>query len=185
MSRKPISSRLTTLLVALLALALAPALSGYGQGYEPLTRDGPRVLQASVPRAPALAEPASAAPAANRVVHLPLVIAPPKVTIQFASSVDANGNLINPSTTFAYGITHLYYEVTIFGAKGLSYREEWSINGARQTQLDYGPVTIPYEAIKYKGGVYYASGRTLDRGTYQINIFVNGGLYQTGVAKIQ
>jgi hypothetical protein len=49
----------------------------------------------------------SAEPPIQPIVYLALIRTPPQIAIQFAASEDSNGNPVNPSTTFAFGLKSL------------------------------------------------------------------------------
>jgi hypothetical protein len=138
--------------------------------------------EAVVPRATAVPALATS-PAAIRQTYLPLAVMPPRISVQFATRRDANGNLVDPGTVFAYGTTTLYANVTVGGARGRSYRHEWYINGALQPQLAYGPVQVPFDVTLYRVEIF-TTERPLDRGTYQINTYLGGSLYATASATI-
>ena len=173
-----------SLAVVILILAIAPAWVGHGQqlSSDRLTRSGtPMVGIARLAPAPAAN---SAEPPIQPIVYLALIRTPPQIAIQFAASEDSNGNPVNPSTTFAFGLKSLYYFVTIDGAQGHIYREEWIINDLREPQLDYS-TTIPFDAAQHSDAIYYTSGKSLDRGKYQLNIFLDNVLYKQATAVIQ
>src|SRR5215470_16542263 len=103
---------LRLLAVAALAvvLLLMPAQSGYGQG-DPPRRGAARGQGSWVSIPPASPSPtifATTQVTGTQFVYLPLIAVSPSIRIQFGSGVDSQGNLIDPGTAFAYGITHLY-----------------------------------------------------------------------------
>jgi hypothetical protein len=173
-----------SLAVVTLIVAIAPAWASHGQhvSSDHPTRFGtPMVRIARLAPAPS---PTSARPLAQPAVYLALIRTPPQVAIQFAAGEDSNGNPVNPGTTFAFGLKSLYYFVTIKGAQGHTYREEWIINNLREPQLDYS-TTIPFDAAQHSDAIYYASGKSLEPGKYQLNIFLDSVLYKQATAVIQ
>jgi hypothetical protein len=186
MGPKLILKRWLSLWLATLLLTLTPAWAGLGQPAPTgrLTRsDKPALRVVQPPGAPALA-PAKVEPAVQPILYIALARTAPKVSIQFAASEDSNGDPVNPGTTFAFGLKRLYFYVTIIGALGHAYREEWTINGRRETTLDYSS-TIPYDAARYSNAIYYQDGRSLGRGSYVLNIFLDNTLYSQSTAVIQ
>lgn len=180
--------RLHPALLILIALAVFPALLVAAEPVPPapVVREAPRVIQR---RAPTNAQPVpafrGAATALRSQIYLPLAKQAPRVTILFASGRDAHDALINPSTTFPFGIVRLYHDATVAGARGQAYREAWYIDGAYQPQLDYGPIAVPFDTTIFAGqGIHYPSGEPLSRGNYRIDIYLNGSLYASATAVI-
>ena len=174
------------LAVVTMVLAMTPAWTGHGQAAprERLARSGEPTVRVVQPPAAPTGASTTVGPAAQPVLYIALVRTAPKVSIQFAASTDSNGDPVNPTTTFTFGLKTLYYFVTIIGAQGYAYREEWTINGDREPQLDFSS-TIPSDGIRYSDAIIYPSGKSLDRGTYQLNIFLNNALYTQSTAVIR
>lgn len=107
----------------------------------------------------------------------------PTVRIQFAASRDSNNHPIDPNTTFAYGITTLYYFVTLIDAEHIQYCEQWIINGVYVPLLDYCGAS-PYYQTYYTDGIRYISNVPLERGSYQLTILLNGVPYKQMSASI-
>jgi hypothetical protein len=132
---------------------------------------------------------AAGAPAQSaRPIFLPLVVASPRVSIQFGTGVDSQNNLLNPGTTFAYGIARLYYRYTITGAAGLPYRTEWFVDGARQPQLDDSG-SMPAEVSVFTN--YFCSptlgdcSQPVPRAAYRVRLYVADALYADATARVE
>jgi len=183
---------LRLLAVAALAvvLLLMPAQSGYGQG-DPPRRGAVRGQGSWVSIPPASPTPtifATTQVTGTQFVYLPLIAVSPSIRIQFGSGVDSQGNLIDPGTAFAYGITHLYYRYTAEGAAGRSYRTEWIVNGARQTLLDESgtiPSTPAMLTSFFCSPTLGPCGPPVPRGVYQVTFFIDDVAYQQATATVQ
>jgi hypothetical protein len=124
----------------------------------------------------------------TQLVYLPLIAASPSIQIQFGSGVDAQGNLIDPGTTFVYGITHLYYRYTAVGAAGRSYRTEWTVNGARQSLLDESgtiPSTRAMLTSFFCSPTLGPCGPPVPASVYKVTFFIDNVAYQEATAIIQ
>ncbi len=113
---------------------------------------------------------AAVAPAA----FLPAIVVPgAPATVQFYGRA---GDLRSgPATTFGFGITALEYEIGVIGAQGLIYREEWSLNGIRQLQLDGGGV-VPGSPAVLSNSILQSDSSPLPRGTYRLRFLLDGFL---------
>jgi len=170
--------------IAALALLLAPARPGHGQGAPPPNSGGWAPRRAVQPGPGLLTHmPVTG----TQRVLLPLIVTLPSVVIQFGSGVDSQNNLIDPGTTFTYGITHLYYRYTVAGAAGLPYRTEWSVDGAGQPQLDDSG-TIPSASSVFTNFLCSPTlgscGQPVPRGAYQVKFFINGLFYEQVTAVV-
>ncbi|SRR5258706_8700812 len=182
--------RLLPAVAIAIALLLAPARPGDGQSPPPpgsVVRGAGEWVSIPSP-IPAPAVFATAQVTGTEHVYLPLIASSPGIRIQFGSVVDAQNNLIDPGTIFAYGITHLYYRYTVEGASGRAYRTEWAINGVRQPQLDDSG-TIPSASATFASYVCSLTlgpcGMPLPRGAYQVKFFIDGVFHQEATATIQ
>jgi hypothetical protein len=166
----------------LLALLFAPVWIGSART---AASDGGWAAGRSAPvLASAVEAPAQSAPP----IFIPLIVAPPKVGIQFGTGVDSQNNLVNPGTAFVYGIARLYYRYAVTGAPGLSYRTEWFVDGARQPLLDdSGP--IPAESAVFTN--YFCSptlsscDQPVPRGAYRVKFYIADLLYSEATAVVQ
>jgi hypothetical protein len=183
-------------LVRLLSLALLVPLAllglaelGLGPGVPPsilaLSREELRP-----PLFSALAAGESAvAPAVERTpIFLPVIARSPSAIIQFGTGVDNQSNLVDPGTSFAYGIPRLYYQFTLVGAPGRSYHTEWSVNGARVPLLDDSGL-IPSASAVFTNSFCSPDladcAQPVPRGTYQVSLFIDDLFYQTATAVVQ
>nr|AIA10702.1 unknown Function [uncultured bacterium] len=158
---------------ALLALALlfAPAQSSGGQT-RALARSGSHHAQAQLaPRA-----------------FMPLIAALPEIEIQFGTGVDAQNNLLNPGTTFGYGIAQLYYRYTVAGAPGRLYRTEWSVDGVRQPQLDDSgliPSTSAVFTNFFCSPTLGSCEQPVPRAIYQVRFYIDDVFYHEATAVVR
>lgn len=176
--------------VVAIALLLAPARPGHGQNPLPpgsvVRGEGAWVSNPSPMPAPAVF--ATAQVTETEHVYLPLVAGLPDIIIQFGSVVDAQNNLLDPGTSFTYGVTHLYYRYTVNGASGRPYRTEWAIDGVRQSPLDESG-TIPSVSATFASYICSPTlapcGMPVPRGTYQVKFFIDDILRREATATIQ
>jgi hypothetical protein len=188
--RPLIFPRLLLAVAAAIALLLVPARLGYGQDTPPrgtlIRGSGEWISNASPAAAPAVF--ATTQITGTQHVYLPLIFRSPGVGIQFGSLVDAQNNLLDPGTTFTYGITHLYYRYTVESAAGRAYRAEWSLDGVRQPQLDDSG-TIPSASATFASYICSLTlgpcDGPLPRGAYKVQFFIDGALHQEATATIQ
>ncbi|MEI8165858.1 MAG: hypothetical protein WCG26_05745 [Chloroflexales bacterium] len=130
------------------------------------------------PSAPGLAQ-------ASFRTFLPIVSLPagPPATIRFGTEI-VGGQLIGVATSFTFGRTALYYDVSVEGGAGLPYREEWSLNGQRRPELDRAG-TLPPTSGVYASGIALSTSALLPRGVYQLRLFVGDLPSGVGQATIQ
>ncbi len=124
------------------------------------------------------------------LVYLPQIHTPARVSpLQFASTLDNEGNPANPTTTFQYGIEYLYVVTTVENGSGSTWSVQWHLDDTHVPDLDFkGVITSPRERITdFICGVVPSSPRceALPRGTYRVDFFLNGALRQTGTAVIR
>ena len=134
-----------------------------------------------------------AVPAANTAIYLPLSLLPPRFgPVQFAASANDNG-LINPATTFAFGLQTIYFGSLAEGFPvGTPYRIEFTfpaISGETSTIINDTTIANP-DNIFYSFRIVdritnQPTGDPLPRGAYTVRIFVNNVLQQQGTATIQ
>jgi hypothetical protein len=188
--RPLICLRLLPALAIAIAILLTPAQPGHGQDTPPqdalLRGNGQWVARPSAVPAPVVF--ATAPVTGTELVYLPLVARSAGIGIQFGSGLDAQNNLIDAGTVFAFGITHLYYRYTLESAAGHAYRAEWTVAGARQPQLDDSGTIPPTPAVFTR---FFCSltlgpcGPPLPRGIYQVKFFIDNVFQQEIAASIE
>jgi hypothetical protein len=182
--------RLLPAVVIAIALLLAPAQPGHGQNPPPpgslVHGQGKWIAIPSPTPTPTVF--ATTQITGTQHIYLPVIIGPPAVLIQFGSAVDTQNNLLDPGTSFAYGITHLYYRYTVKDGLGLAYKTEWAVDGVRQQQLDESG-TIPTAPATFASYICSITlgpcGAPLPRGVYQVKFFIGGVFRQEATATIQ
>ena len=164
------------------ACALIPLGVSYGQGERGVWQSRSSLAQADAtsPATAPVAQPQAGTPQA----FLPLLNAAPRVTITFATARDAAENLVNPTTSFSYGLKTLYSDALIEGAKGQQYRSQWTINGEDIAALD-DTGSLPFQATVVESDIGFSDNANLDRGTYVRRIYVGGVLYAEATATIR
>lgn len=163
------------------ACALIPLGTSYGQDEGRWQADSSLAqADAASPAAVPVAQPQAGTPRA----FLPLLNAAPRVTITFATSRDAAENLVNPTTSFSYGLKTLYSDALIEGAKGQQYRSQWIVNGKDIAALD-DTGSLPFQATVVGFDISFTDNSNLDRGTYVRRIYVGGVLYAEATATIR
>jgi hypothetical protein len=162
-----------------LALTLAPA---YGQPAPQALRHEPLRWQ---PVAAAPATPAAAPAQQSLRLHLPLLQHPPgpPTTISFGTA-QADGQLIGEATSFSFGITALHYRVSVVGAVGRPFREEWTIDGVARPELARSGV-LPAGEAAYLSAIALSTGAPLPRGAYRLRLLVDGLVGGEAQATIQ
>lgn len=163
------------------ACALIPLGISYGQSERGVWQSHSALAQADAasPAAVPAAQPQAGTPQA----FLPLLNAAPRVTITFATSRDAAENLVNPTTSFSYGLKTLYSDALIEGAKGQQYRSQWFVNGEDIGLNNTG--SLPFQATVVESDIGFTDNSNLDRGTYVRRIYVGGVLYAEATATIR
>jgi hypothetical protein len=116
---------------------------------------------------------------------LPLLQHPPgpPTSISFGTG-QAEGELIGEAASFGYGLAELHYRVSVAGAVGRHFREEWTIDGVVRPELARSGV-LPAGDAAYLSAIALSSGAPLPRGTYQLRLLVDGLLGGEAQAIIQ
>lgn len=178
MSRPPITTRsrpagarrlvFCWLCCLALAFTLAPA---YGQPAPPTFRHDPLLWQPTAEK-PATQDAAALAQQSVRL-HLPLLQYPPgpPTSISFGTG-QADGQLIGEATSFSFGITALHYRVSVVGAEGRTFREEWSLNGVARPELTRSGV-LPAAEATYLSAIALSTGAPLPPGSYRLRLLVD------------
>jgi hypothetical protein len=148
------------LIVLALALGALPAGAQEGAGL---------IVQGATWHISAAPAALPAGPALYRAA-LPLITAPgaPAAVLFYGRTGDLR---TGPGQVFAYGITALEYEVRVAGAQGLPYREEWSLDGQRQPQLDSAG-TVPGSPATLTNALLFSAGGPLPRGSYRLRFLI-------------
>jgi len=103
--------------------------------------------------------------------------------IIFASGVDAQGNPVNPSTSFPSGLSELYFFCEYAGMQdGMSFDEKWLING--EELVTFNIVWEMGASGTYYDSIYRTSGEPLLDGEYALELYVEGQLVQQGMAVV-
>jgi hypothetical protein len=159
--------------------AALPLWTVYGQNTA--RKDGTAFIAqttSSSPTSPAVAT--QGAPALG--VWLPLLLTSPSATpAEFGTNVNNDGTLVNPGTTFSYGITELYHAATVRNGSDLPFRVEWTWPDGDLVNVE-GNVPPTGRVITK---IFFEPRAPLLRGTYQTRLFVNDQLIQQATATIQ
>jgi S1-C subfamily serine protease len=103
--------------------------------------------------------------------------------ITFASGIDAQGNPINPSTSFPSGLSELHFFCDYAGMQdGMSFDEKWLVNG--EELVTFNVVWDQGESGTYHDFIHRTSGEPLLDGEYTLELYVEGKLVQQGTAII-
>jgi hypothetical protein len=134
--------------------------------------------------APAPAVVATPAQQSQRL-HLPLLRYPPgpPTTISFGTG-EAGGQLIGEARSFGFGISALHYRVSVSGAAGRPFREEWTLDGVPRPELARSGLLPADEAI-YLSAIALSTGAPLPRGSYRLRLLVDGLAGGEAVAEIR
>jgi hypothetical protein len=119
---------------------------------------------------------------------MPLIAAPPGVEIQFGTGLDAQNNLLNPGTTFGYGIARLYYRYTVVAASGRIYRTEWFVDGVREPQLDDSGPILSTPAVftnSFCSPTLSSCEQPVPRAIYQVKFYIDDVFYREAIAVVQ
>jgi serine protease Do len=103
--------------------------------------------------------------------------------ITFASGIDAQGNPVNPGTSFATGLEELYFFCDYAGMQdGMSFDEKWIMNGEELAMFNV--VWDKGASGAYHDSIYRTSDEPLLDGEYALELYVEGQLVQQGTAVI-
>jgi hypothetical protein len=134
-----------------------------------------------------LPAPAAAAPAQPLLwrVLLPVVVKAPtaRATVRFGAG-RLDEQLVEVGDSFAFGLTTLYYEVTVSGDAGGRLSEQWSVRGQRQPALDR-ELELPPGGGSYISGVTLSTGAPLPSGSYELRLLLGDQPIGTGRVEIR
>ena len=126
-------------------------------------------------------------------VYLPSIIKTPEVSpVQFATSIDDNKQLVNPSLSFERGINTLYMASTIVGGQEYRYSTKLIIDGeAEDRDTDFG-ISLDNQYILdgfcYVEVPYSCENtdklRPMPYNTITFQVFLNANLASEGTATI-
>ncbi len=103
--------------------------------------------------------------------------------ITFASGVDAQGNPVDPGTSFPSGLLELHFFFDYAGMQdGMNVDEKWLING--EELATFNIVWGEGASGTYHDLIYRASGEPLSDGEYALELYVEGQLVQQGTAVV-
>lgn len=103
--------------------------------------------------------------------------------ITFASGVDAQGNPVNPGTTFPTGLAELHFFCTYAGMQnGMNFDERWLLNG--EELVTFNIVWEEGANGTYHDYIYRSSGEPLPDGQYTLELYVEGQLAQSATATV-
>ena len=101
----------------------------------------------------------------------------------FASRVDAQGNPVNPGTSFPAGITELYFFFDYVGMQdGMNLNVRWLLND--EELLTYDESWSRGESGTFYDSIYRTSGDPLPDGQYKVELYIEGQLVQEGSATV-
>lgn len=97
--------------------------------------------------------------------------------VTFASSIDAQGNPVDPGTSFPTGLLELHFFCEYAGMQdGMSFDVRWLLNGEEvvtfESVWDQGAKGILHDSL------YRSSGDPLPDGEYTLELYVEGQLVQ-------
>ncbi len=134
-----------------------------------------------------------AVPTAGTALYLPLALGAPRLgPIQFAAAANDQG-LINPASTFAFGLQTIYFGALAEGFPiDTPYRIEFSfpaISGETSDVIEDVTIDDP-DNIFYRFNIVdratgQPTGTPLPRGAYTVRFFVDNQLLQQATAFIQ
>jgi len=103
--------------------------------------------------------------------------------ITFAAGVDAQGNSVNPGTTFPTGLLELHFFCTYAGMQdGLDFDEKWILNGGEL--ITFNEVWEKGTSGAFHDYIYRTSGEPLSDGQYTLELYVGGQLAQTATTTV-
>lgn len=161
----------------LLALALATRASAAGLVALPVSWQAPPAV------ANEAAQTSPAQPLPWRVL-LPIVskALSASATVRFGAS-RLDDQLGESGERFTFGLTTLYYEVTVSGDTDGLLREQWLLNGQVQPGLDRS-VSVPSSGGSYISGIAQSTSAPLPAGSYELRLLVGDALIGLGRAEI-
>lgn len=107
-------------------------------------------------------------------VWIPVIAEAPGPSARVRFGAGRNGDeLLEEGTSFSFGLTTLYYAVSITDSTEGRFREEWIINGQRQPTLDRSGLLPQPEGGSYLSGITLSTGAPLPLGEYELRIFVD------------
>jgi hypothetical protein len=181
-------------LLLLIATLLAPGVPARGQAEEirPVVElidlQGAALAAGAAMVKLHAVQPAAAAQASS--VFLPLIRKSPGVSqVQFASQLDANGNLIDPRASFGYGFSILYSSTTIEGGQGSTYLLRWHFPDGKRLDSSGTIMSSPRSLVTgicfTRVGSCSEPAEPVRRGTYTLQVYLNGELREQGSAVVQ
>lgn len=103
--------------------------------------------------------------------------------IAFAGGKDADGNPLNAGSSFAAGLTDLYFFVDYIGMQdGMRFEERWMFDGAELLSVDLE--WDRGESGTFSDNIYRKNGDPLWEGEYTLELYVEGELVQSATAVI-
>ena len=103
--------------------------------------------------------------------------------ITFAAGVDAQGNPVNPGTSFASGLEALHYVCDYAGMQdGMALAERWLLGG--EEIVTFNQTWEWGESGIYHNSIYRTSGDPLVDGQYTLELYIEGQLVQTANATV-
>ncbi|NCC31271.1 MAG: hypothetical protein EOM24_04500 [Chloroflexia bacterium] len=117
-------------------------------------------------------------------VWIPVIAETPGPRARVRFGADRNGDeLLEEGTSFSFGLTTLYYAVSITDSTEGHFREEWIINGLRQPTLERSGLLPHPDGGSYLSGITLSTGVPLPIGAYELHIFVDARL--AGIGRLQ
>ncbi|MBP1464331.1 hypothetical protein EYB53_001290 [Candidatus Chloroploca sp. M-50] len=117
-------------------------------------------------------------------VWIPVIAEAPGPSARVRFGAGRNGDeLLEEGTSFSFGLTTLYYAVSITDSSEGRFREEWIINGQHQPTLDRSGLLPQPEGGNYLSGITLSTGAPLPIGAYELHIFVDERL--AGIGRLQ
>lgn len=128
----------------------------------------------------------------NTITFMPFVATPPRVTpYGFATSNGCTGEyseLMPAPITLAYGFKRLGYGTVVYGAVGMTWREEWIVDGQVAEGLATSGVIAEVDELITSSIVFGENGNCGDgvpRGQWIVRLYLDNTLYQEAVVTIQ
>jgi len=101
----------------------------------------------------------------------------------FASGIDAQGNPVNPGTSFSTGITELYFFFDYAGMQdGMNFNVRWLFGG--EEILTYDESWQWGESGTFYDHIYRTGGEPLSDGQYAVELTIEGQLVQESSATV-
>jgi serine protease Do len=103
--------------------------------------------------------------------------------IIFASGIDAQGNPVNPATSFTTGLKELHFFCDFVGMQnGMNYAEKWILNGEELATFD--EVWDAGASGTFHDYIYHTSGESLPDGQYTLELYVESQKVQQGTVTV-